>query len=80
MTEEFPFLARLAQTLCPNAGFGLTPTEVRFQEPTGKVNRASSMRQPAHRKTDVVSKQAVRVDLTDAFPFLVNKLSPYCDR
>jgi len=27
----------------------------------------------------VVSKQAVRVDVTDEFPFLVTKLSPYFD-
>ena len=33
-----------------------------------------------NRTTDVVSKQAVRVDVTDEFPFLVTKLSPYYDR
>ena len=33
-----------------------------------------------NRSTDVVSKQAVRVDITDEFPFLVTKLSPYYDR
>ena len=33
-----------------------------------------------NRNTDVVSKQAVRVDVTDEFPFLVTKLSPYYDR
>jgi len=33
-----------------------------------------------NRSTDVVSKQAVRVDVTDEFPFLVTKLSPYYDR
>ncbi|HXJ92235.1 MAG TPA: hypothetical protein VMT20_05080 [Terriglobia bacterium] len=33
-----------------------------------------------NRNTDVVSKQAVRVDVTDEFPFLVSKLSPYYDR
>jgi hypothetical protein len=32
-----------------------------------------------NRNTDVVSKQAVRVDVTDEFPFLVTKLSPYYD-
>ena len=33
-----------------------------------------------NRNTDVVSKQFVRVDVTDEFPFLVTKLSPYYDR
>jgi hypothetical protein len=33
-----------------------------------------------NRSTDFVSKQAVRVDVTDEFPFLVTKLSPYYDR
>jgi hypothetical protein len=32
-----------------------------------------------NRNTDVVSKQAVRVDITDEFPFLVTRLSPYYD-
>jgi len=33
-----------------------------------------------HRSTDVVEKFFVRVDVTDEFPFLVTKLSPYYDR
>jgi hypothetical protein len=33
-----------------------------------------------NRGSDVVSKQAVRVDVTDEFPFLMTKLSPYYDR
>ena len=33
-----------------------------------------------NRNTDVVSKHAIRVDITDEFPFLVTKLSPYYDR
>jgi hypothetical protein len=32
------------------------------------------------RATDVVDKQFVRVDITEEFPFLVTKLSPYFDR
>jgi hypothetical protein len=32
------------------------------------------------RTTDVVDKVFVRVDVTDEFPFLVTKLSPYHDR
>jgi hypothetical protein len=33
-----------------------------------------------NRNTDVVDKCSVRVDVTDEFPFLVTKLSPYYDR
>ncbi|MGB0092559.1 MAG: hypothetical protein WBP81_08500 [Solirubrobacteraceae bacterium] len=33
-----------------------------------------------HRETDVVEKQYVRVDVTEEFPFLVTKTSPYYDR
>lgn len=32
-----------------------------------------------HRNNDVVEKQAVRVDVTDEFPFLAKPLSPYYD-
>jgi hypothetical protein len=32
------------------------------------------------RRTDVNDKFLVRVDVTDQFPFLVTKLSPYYDR
>lgn len=33
-----------------------------------------------HRESDVVEKQFVRVDVTEALPFLVTKMSPYLDR
>ncbi len=33
-----------------------------------------------NRTTDVMEKQFVRVDVTEEFPFLVTKLSPYYDR
>jgi PatG C-terminal len=33
-----------------------------------------------HRQTDVIEKFFVRVDVTEEFPFLVTKLSPYYDR
>lgn len=33
-----------------------------------------------NRNTDVIEKHSVRVDITDEFPFLVRKLSPYYDR
>jgi len=33
-----------------------------------------------NRQTDVVEKYFVRVDVTEEFPFLITKLSPYYDR
>ena len=33
-----------------------------------------------NRNTDVTEKSFVRVDVSDEFPFLVKKLSPYFDR
>lgn len=33
-----------------------------------------------HRETDVAEKYFVRIDVTEEFPFLVTKLSPFCDR
>jgi len=33
----------------------------------------------ADRATDVVDKRSVRVDVTEKFPFLVTRLSPYYD-
>ena len=33
-----------------------------------------------NRATDVVEKQFLRVDVTEEFPFLVTRLSPYYDR
>jgi PatG C-terminal len=33
-----------------------------------------------HRQTDVDEKHFVRVDVTEEFPFLVTKMSPYYDR
>lgn len=33
-----------------------------------------------NRQTDVIDKFFVRVDVTEEFPFLVTKMSRYCDR
>jgi hypothetical protein len=52
-----------------------------------RPSRLSGMRQIVdiifsytHRQTDVTEKYFVRVDVTEEFPFLVTKLSPYYDR
>ena len=33
-----------------------------------------------HRQTDVTEKYFVRVDVTEEFPYLITKISPYYDR
>jgi hypothetical protein len=60
--------------------FSLTAVEVR-------PSRLSSVRKIVdvifsytHRQTDVTEKYFVRVDVTEDFPFLVTKMSPYFDR
>ncbi|MGW4842984.1 cyanobactin maturation protease PatG family protein [Nocardia brasiliensis] len=52
-----------------------------------KISRLSGVRKIVdvvfiyrHRSTDVTEKYFVRVDITEQFPFLVTKLSPYYDR
>jgi len=52
-----------------------------------KPSRLSSVRKVVdvifsytHRQTDVTEKSFIRVDVTEEYPFLVTKLSPYYDR
>lgn len=52
-----------------------------------RPSRTSSTRKIVHiifsftnRNTDVTEKYFIRVDVTEEFPFLVTKLSPYFDR
>jgi hypothetical protein len=58
----------------------LTAVEVRRSPLSGTRKVVDVIFSYTNRNTDVVSKQAVRVDMTDEFPFLVTKLSPYYDR
>ena len=58
----------------------LTAVEVRPSALSGTRKVFDVIFSYTNRSTDVVSKQAVRVDATDEFPFLVTKLSPYYDR
>jgi PatG C-terminal len=57
-------------------------TEVRIQKSTlsGARQMLDVIFSYTNRNTDVVDKCSVRVDVTDEFPFLVTKLSPYYDR
>jgi hypothetical protein len=57
----------------------LSSVEVRPSPLSGTRNLVNVIFCYTNRTTDVVEKQAVRVDVTEEFPFLVTKLSPYYD-
>jgi len=58
----------------------LTAVEVRPSPLSGTRRMMNVIFSFTNRNTDVVEKLSVRVDVTEEFPFLVTKLSPYFDR
>jgi hypothetical protein len=58
----------------------LTRVEVRPSPLSGVRNIVDVIFSYTHRTTDVTEKYFVRVDVTEEFPFLITKLSPYYDR
>jgi hypothetical protein len=58
----------------------LTGVEVRPSRLSGARNIVDAIFSYTNRNTDVTEKFFVRVDVTEEFPFLVTKLSPYYDR
>jgi hypothetical protein len=58
----------------------LTAVEVRPSRLSGVRTIVDVIFAYTHRQTDVTEKYFVRVDVTEEFPFLVTKLSPYYDR
>ena len=58
----------------------LSAVEVRPSPLSGTRNVVEAIFSFTNRTTDVVEKSFVRVDVTEEFPFLVTKLSPYYDR
>ena len=58
----------------------LTSVDVRPSRLTGVRKIVDVVFSFTSRKTDVVEKLFVRVDVTEEFPFLVTKLSPFFDR
>lgn len=70
--------AAAAEAFARNAS--LTSVEVRPSALGGIRNVVDVIFAFTNRNTDVVEKQFVRVDVTEQFPFLVTKLSPYFDR
>jgi hypothetical protein len=58
----------------------LTAVEVRPSPLSGVRDIVDVIFSYTNRTTDVTEKLSVRVDVTEEFPFLVTKLSPYFDR
>lgn len=62
------------------AGSSITAIETRVSRLSGVRNILDVIFSYTSRSTDVTEKFFVRVDVTEEFPFLVTKLSPYYDR
>jgi hypothetical protein len=60
--------------------FSLTSVETRESALSGVRNIVEVIFSFTNRSTDFIEKYFVRVDVTEGFPFLVTKLSPYYDR
>jgi hypothetical protein len=60
--------------------FSLTAIEVRSSPLSGVRKVVDVISVYTNRNTDVADKYFTRVDVTEEFPFLVTKLSPYYDR
>jgi hypothetical protein len=58
----------------------LTKVEVAASPLSGTRNVVDVIFSYTNRKTDVIEKSFVRVDVTEEFPFLAGKLSPYYER
>jgi hypothetical protein len=79
LTVRYPAIyAAVAQAQGRNCS--LTAVEVRPSPLSGVRNIVDVIFSFTDRATDVVEKQFLRCDMTDEFPFLVTKLSPYYDR
>ena len=70
--------ARVAEAFAANAS--LSGVEVRPSPLSGTRNIVEVVFAFTNRNTDFTEKFFVRVDVTEEFPFLVTKLSPYYDR
>jgi hypothetical protein len=60
--------------------FSLTGVEVQPSRLSGVRKVADVVFSFTNRQTDVAEKYFVRVDVTEEFPFLITKMSPYYDR
>jgi len=73
-----PIYAQTAAAHADNAS--LTAVDVRRSRLSGVRVILDVIFSYTHRQTDVTEKYFARVDVTEEFPFLVTKLSPYYDR
>jgi hypothetical protein len=79
LTVRYPAVyATTAERHAQNASF--TAVEVRLSRLSGVRRIVDVIFSYTHRQTDVTEKVFVRVDVTEEFPFLVTRLSPYYDR
>jgi hypothetical protein len=60
--------------------FSLTSVETRPSPLSGTRNIIEAIFAYTNRNTDFTEKFFVRIDVTEEFPFLVTKMSPYYDR
>ena len=58
----------------------LTAVDVRPSRLSGTRKIVDVIFSDTNRETDVTEKYFVRVDVTEEYPFLVTKLSPYYER
>jgi hypothetical protein len=70
--------ATTAERYTQNAS--LTAVDVRLSRLSGARKIVDVIFSYSNRQTDVTEKYFVRVDVTEEFPFLVTRLSPYYDR
>ncbi len=70
--------SRAAEAFAQNSS--LSAVEVRPSRLSGLRAIVDVIFSYTSRQTDVTEKHFVRVDVTDEFPFLVTKLSPFYDR
>jgi cyclic patellamide precursor peptide PatG len=73
-----PIYAKAAESF--GRSFSLAGVEVRLSRLSGTRKIMDVIFSYSHRQSDVTEKYFVRVDVTEEFPFLVTKLSPFYDR
>jgi hypothetical protein len=76
LTVRYPRIYAIAAEKLDN-NLLFTGVEVRRSRLSGVRSIVDVVFSYTHRSTDVVEKEFVRVDVTEEFPFLVTKMSPY---
>jgi hypothetical protein len=79
LVVRYPAIYAMAAE-CYGRDFALTGVEVRPSRLEALRRIVDVIFMYTNRKTDVIEKYFVRVDVTEAFPFLVTKMSPFFDR